>query len=47
MSITAAGRAQFDQAVRLHAVSLREVFAGFSAKDLAQFDSLLDRLRPT
>jgi len=46
-AITAVGRAALAPALRGHVQALREVFAGFSATDLARFDALLDRLRST
>jgi len=44
-AITPAGEAALTPAVRSHSAALREVFAGFSATDLARLDTLLDRLR--
>ena len=44
-AITPAGRAALAPALRSHTRALREVFAGFSATDLARLDTLLDRLR--
>jgi DNA-binding MarR family transcriptional regulator len=44
-AITDAGRAKLDDAAGFHAANLRTVFEGFSARDLATLDSLLDRLR--
>jgi DNA-binding MarR family transcriptional regulator len=44
-AITDAGRAKLEDAAAAHAANLRTVFDGFSAKELATFDSLLDRLR--
>ena len=44
-AITGAGRAKLEEAAEVHAVNLRAVFDGFSAKDLATLDTLLDRLR--
>jgi MarR family transcriptional regulator, 2-MHQ and catechol-resistance regulon repressor len=43
--ITEAGRAKLEEASAAHAANLRTVFDGFSAKELAAFDGLLDRLR--
>jgi DNA-binding MarR family transcriptional regulator len=43
--ITGEGRAKVEQAAGVHAVELRDVFAGFSARDLGTLDRLLDRLR--
>lgn len=44
-AITPAGRAALAPALRDHTAALHEVFAGFSATDLARLDTLLDRLR--
>ncbi len=44
-AITPAGRAALSPALRDHAATLHEVFAGFSATDLTRLDTLLDRLR--
>jgi DNA-binding MarR family transcriptional regulator len=44
-AITDAGRAKLESAAELHAANLRTVFDGFSAKELATLDHLLDRLR--
>jgi DNA-binding MarR family transcriptional regulator len=44
-AITDAGRAKLEEAAELHAGNLRAVFEGFSATELATFDTLLDRLR--
>jgi len=44
-AITPAGRAALAPALRSHATALQDVFAGFSATDLARLDTLLDRLR--
>ena len=44
-AITPAGRAVLAPALRGHVAALRELFADFSATDLARFDVLLDRLR--
>ena len=44
-AITPAGRAALSPALRDHAAVLHEVFAGFSATDLARLNTLLDRLR--
>jgi MarR family transcriptional regulator, 2-MHQ and catechol-resistance regulon repressor len=44
-TITPTGRAVLAPALRGHVVALRELFSGFSATDLARFDTLLDRLR--
>ena len=43
--VTPAGEAVLAPALRSHTDALREVFAGFSATDLARLDTLLDRLR--
>ena len=43
--ITEAGRAKLEEAAAVHAANLRTVFDGFSAKDRATLDALLDRLR--
>ncbi|MDT7724969.1 MAG: hypothetical protein QOI21_1545 [Actinomycetota bacterium] len=43
--ITEEGLAKVEQAAGVHAVELREVFAGFSARELGTLDRLLDRLR--
>jgi MarR family transcriptional regulator, 2-MHQ and catechol-resistance regulon repressor len=43
--ITEAGRAKLEAAAEAHAANLRTVFDGFSAKELATLDTLLDRLR--
>ena len=44
-AVTPAGKAALTPALRSHGAALREVFAGFSATDLARLDTLLDRLR--
>lgn len=44
-AITDAGRAKLEEVAEAHAANLRTVFEGFSARDLATFDELLDRLR--
>ena len=44
-AITDAGRTKLEEAAEAHAANLRTVFEGFSAKDLATLDTLLDRLR--
>jgi DNA-binding MarR family transcriptional regulator len=44
-AITEAGRNKLTEASEVHAANLREVFAGFSARELSQLDRLLDRLR--
>jgi MarR family transcriptional regulator, 2-MHQ and catechol-resistance regulon repressor len=44
-AITDSGRAKLEDAAEAHARNLRAVFEGFSAKDLATLDILLDRLR--
>lgn len=43
--ITDEGKRRLDAAARVHSANLREVFAGFSPRDLAALDRLLDRLR--
>ena len=43
--ITDEGRCRLDVAAKVHSANLREVFAGFSQRDLAALDRLLDRLR--
>ena len=43
--ITEAGRAKLEDAAAAHAANLRGMFEGFSAKELATLDTLLDRLR--
>lgn len=44
-ALTAQGRDTLDRAVPVHATDLRQVFAGFSPRDLRALDGLLDRLR--
>jgi DNA-binding MarR family transcriptional regulator len=44
-AITKAGRKKLTEASAVHAANLREVFAGFSTRDLTVLDRLLDRLR--
>lgn len=44
-TITDNGRAKLEEAATFHAANLRAVFAGFSDRDRADLDSLLDRLR--
>ena len=44
-AITEAGRAKLEDAAEAHAANLRTVFEGFSAKELATLDTLLDRMR--
>ena len=44
-AITEAGRAKLDEAAQVHAANLRTVFDGFSDRDRATLDTLLDRLR--
>ncbi len=44
-AITGPGRTALDRAAVVHARTLREVFAGFSDRDLSALDGLLDRLR--
>ncbi|MCV2491145.1 MarR family transcriptional regulator [Geodermatophilus sp. YIM 151500] len=44
-AITDAGRAKLAEAVGVHATNLRTVFDGFSDRELAVLDRLLDRLR--
>jgi MarR family 2-MHQ and catechol resistance regulon transcriptional repressor len=43
--ITDSGRAKLDDAAVVHAGNLRTVFEGFSDRDRATLDALLDRLR--
>ncbi len=43
--ITTAGQRKLDEAAVVHAANLRAVFDGFSARDRATLDGLLDRLR--
>jgi DNA-binding MarR family transcriptional regulator len=45
-ALTESGRAKLDEARAVNDAHLREVFSGFSGADLAELDSLLDRLRP-
>ena len=44
-AVTPAGKTALAPALRSHSAALREVFAGFTATDLARLDTLLDRLR--
>jgi DNA-binding MarR family transcriptional regulator len=44
-AITTAGRRKLSEASEVHGANLREVFAGFSDRELADLDRLLDRLR--
>lgn len=44
-ALTDHGRAKLDEALRVHAADLRDVFADFSEQDLRALDQLLDRLR--
>jgi MarR family transcriptional regulator, 2-MHQ and catechol-resistance regulon repressor len=44
-ALTENGRAKLEEAAKVHAANLRQVFAGFSARDLHVLDALLDRLR--
>ena len=44
-ALTTDGRAKLDEAAKVHAANLQQVFAGFSARDLHALDALLDRLR--
>jgi MarR family transcriptional regulator, 2-MHQ and catechol-resistance regulon repressor len=44
-AITDAGRKKLAEASEVHGANLREVFAGFSDRDLTVLDRLLDRLR--
>ena len=44
-AVTPAGKTALTPALRSHSAALREVFAGFTATDLARLDTLLDRLR--
>lgn len=46
-AITKAGEAMLREALARHTEALLDVFDGFSAKDLATLDRLLDRLRST
>ena len=44
-AITEAGRTKLTEASEVHGANLRETFAGFSDRELAVLDRLLDRLR--
>ena len=44
-AITRAGRKKLAEASEVHGANLREVFAGFSDRELTVLDRLLDRLR--
>ena len=44
-AITEAGQKKLTEASEVHAANLREVFAGFSTRELGLLDRLLDRLR--
>jgi DNA-binding MarR family transcriptional regulator len=44
-AITETGRKKLAEASEVHAANLREVFSGFSSRELSLLDSLLDRLR--
>jgi len=44
-ALTAAGKRKLDEAARVHARNLRQVFGGFTTRDLRTLDQLLDRLR--
>lgn len=44
-AITAAGRKKLAEAAEVHGANLRDVFAGFSDRELTVLDRLLDRLR--
>ena len=44
-AITDAGRRKLAEASEVHAANLREVFGGFSPRELTLLDRLLDRLR--
>ena len=44
-ALTAAGRAELDEAARVNVANLRAVFADISDTDRARLDDLLDRLR--
>src|SRR5687768_8100289 len=44
-AITKAGRRKLTESSEVHAANLREVFAGFSTRELSLLDRLLDRLR--
>jgi len=44
-ALTAAGKRKLDEAARVHARNLRQVFDGFTTRELETLDQLLDRLR--
>jgi len=44
-AITDTGRKKLAEASEVHAANLREVFSGFSSRELGLLDRLLDRLR--
>ena len=45
-ALTSAGRGKIDEAARVHARDLEQVFASFSPEERHVLDGLLDRLRP-
>lgn len=45
--LTDSGREILDRAAAVHARNLRDVFAGFTERDLTTLDNLLDRVRET
>lgn len=45
ITLTDAGRAKLEQAAEVHAANLRQTFTGFSDRERATLDTLLDRLR--
>lgn len=47
ITLTDAGRAKLDEAAEVHAANLRQTFTGFSDRERATLDRLLDRLRAT
>ena len=44
-ALTAAGRAKLTEASRIHAANLRQVFGGFTPREMQALDEMLDRLR--
>jgi MarR family 2-MHQ and catechol resistance regulon transcriptional repressor len=44
-ALTAAGQSLLDEAKRLHAANLKQVFKDFTPADLRELDRLLDKLR--
>jgi MarR family transcriptional regulator, 2-MHQ and catechol-resistance regulon repressor len=44
-ALTTQGRAKLDEASKVHAANLRRAFADVGARDLRNFDHLLDQLR--